>query len=549
MWKRIGLQQLLALGFGLLLVVSGLTGALTIQQSRSAETGSAAMALEARRALLAEHLVMLQQRQQATSRAYFLLPSQDARQRFDEATRDFASTFRQLDQLTTDPTGRSLLSSANAACESGTAELVTMFDLEQSGQHDRVLAEISRSVSISRQIRKALDDYRSYSVSLSDQLTARQQSNARRAIWISSIALILGIPIAITSAVTTMRIVGARVQQARSAMSAIANKDLSGEMIPVHTSDDLGRALTSANTMKESLVRVIGGMRLVAEQVASASAQLAATARDSAESAAHERSQAERFAASLRGMTTVVTQIAGHASAVSAAAGVASESARRGDEAATVTVSKMEQIARESAAVTESIDELARNSEHIGGAAGAIRDIAAQTNLLALNAAIEAARAGEHGKGFAVVAGEVRRLAERTAAATREIDGVLTAISQRTATALEKTRAEQSCIAEGVSLAATARESLALIRNSAGEVESMTSRIAAATTEHSASTQELEQSLEQIVQLVSASADAAQQSSVACGDLSRLSEDINRQLSAFILPQFQLSAQQPLKSA
>ena len=78
------------------------------------------------------------------------------------------------------------------------------------------------------------------------------------------------------------------------------------------------------------------------------------------------------------------------------------------------------------------IEELGRSSDAIGKIINVIDEIAEQTNLLALNASIEAARAGEHGRGFAVVAGEVRRLAERTSSATKEIDETVRAIQQGT---------------------------------------------------------------------------------------------------------------------
>ena len=333
-----------------------------------------------------------------------------------------------------------------------------------------------------------------------------------------------------------MRIVSARVLLAHGAIQAIANQDLSGNAILVHTDDALGHALTAVNQMKERLSGVVGGIRQIAEQVASASTQLASTARGSAEGADQQRSHAELFAASLKEMAGVVAQTAEYAESVSAASGLAGAAARRGDEAVAATLSKMEQIATESSAVGESIHALAQDTQRIGNAANLIRDVAEQTNLLALNATIEAARAGELGRGFAVVAGEVRRLAERTAAATREIDGIVSAVGQRTSSTLLKTGSEQARITEGVTLAAATREALASIRRSVGDVEAMTTQIAAATTEQSASTQELRQSLDGIVQMVAASANSAQESSMACAELSQLSEQIHLQLSAFMLP-------------
>ena len=158
MWKRLGMQQLLASGFGLMLAVATAIGLLSVQTDLKMERASLLAAQDAHRAELAEHLVMLQQRQQATSRAFFLQPSKDARQRFDDATREFATTFEQLRALTQEEKGISLLQTAKTACDLGTTELSVMFGLEQSGRHADVLEELTKSVAISKQIRKALDD-------------------------------------------------------------------------------------------------------------------------------------------------------------------------------------------------------------------------------------------------------------------------------------------------------------------------------------------------------------------------------------------------------
>jgi methyl-accepting chemotaxis protein len=533
--KRFGMQQLISLGFGLLLIVTGLIGTLGVTTSLGVQRMNRQAELDSQRALLAEHLVMLQQRQQATSRAFFLQPSADARKRFDEATRDFQATYSKLAQMTGDEQGRELLEDAGSACDAGNAVLADMFRLEENGHHADVLDKLTRSVSVSKRIRDSLDKFRNYAQGQADELAREQQRSTTRAIWLSSIAPILGILLAMVCGTVIVRVVGARVRQAQGAIDAVANRDLSGPAIEVHTHDPLGQALVALNRMKDGLSYVVRDMRLIAVQVASASVELAATAQNSAENSHTQRSQAELFATAVHEMATVVEQIAGNASAVSRAANGAAEFARQGDEAVAASVAKMEQIAAGSTAVAQSIEALAEHSQRIGQAANLIREIAEQTNLLALNASIEAARAGEQGKGFAVVASEVRRLAERTAAATAEIDGMVVAVTRQTSMTLEKTRMEQGCVNEGVALASATRQSLVHIRSSVGSVESMTAQIAAATTEQSSATQELQQTLKQIMEMVSASDVAAVDTSNACKELSQLSEHMRRALSEFVL--------------
>lgn len=536
MLKRLSMQQLLAAGFGLLLAILGAIGAISVRSSLNSERTNTQAALDAQRALLAEHLIALQQRQQATSRAYFLQPAEDAQRRFEDASREFSATFDRLQQLTTEASGQALLTKARTLCAAGTAGTEAMFALEAAGHHEGVIAELSRSVALSKQIRQALDDYRAYSMQSFDQRAEAQRRAANRAIWISSLFLALGALAAMACATVILRIVRRRIHGAQSAIHTIANHDLSAEPLPVTTHDDLGKTLGAVNSLRTNLSGIVGAMRLIAHQLSDASSQLAGAAAEHSAGADRQHAQAEQFATSLREMSEVIGQIAENSNTVALAADRANDAVRKGDRAIAQTVSKIEQIAVESSQVNETIDKLRLSSQQIGSAANLIRDIAGQTNLLALNAAIEAARAGEQGKGFSVVAAEVRHLAERTEAATREIDQTVAEVAEQTDATMLKSHAAQAHIREGVVLASDTRELLDLVQRSIQEVEQMTTQIAAATTQQAASTQGLQQNLDRILTLMSASAATAKQSSEASRELTELSEGMNSQFSKFVLP-------------
>src|SRR5438552_2211397 len=192
-------------------------------------------------------------------------------------------------------------------------------------------------------------------------------------------------------------------------------------------------------------------------------------------------------------------------------------------------------IADSVSGTAKKMDELGKSSDQIGQIVGVINDIADQTNLLALNAAIEAARAGEQGRGFAVVADEVRKLAERTTTATKEIAGMIKNIQQETKTAVTAMETGTKQVEEGVKSTIQAGGSLKEIIHMAEQVGEMVMQIATAAMEQSSASEEVNQNMEKIAKLVKESADGAQQSAKACQDLSSLAFDLQNMVGTFKL--------------
>ncbi|MFZ1931138.1 MAG: HAMP domain-containing methyl-accepting chemotaxis protein, partial [Candidatus Sulfotelmatobacter sp.] len=303
----------------------------------------------------------------------------------------------------------------------------------------------------------------------------------------------------------------------------------------VVTHDELGELAKWFNTFLDKIHGIISNVAGTAEQVASASEELSSSATLQAQGADHQKDQAAQVATAMQEMSSTVQQVSENCSQAADASRRAAETARAGGAVVEKALTQMRAIAESVAGTAKEIGELGRRTDQIGRIAGVIDDIADQTNLLALNAAIEAARAGEQGRGFAVVADEVRKLAERTTTATKEISQMISVIQDGTKAAVKAMDIGSHQVEEGVASTARAGESLQQIIHMSEEVGSMITHIATAATEQSGATSDVNQSMDQIAHLVNESAVAAQQSAKACQDLSELALALQSMVGSFKL--------------
>jgi methyl-accepting chemotaxis protein len=181
-------------------------------------------------------------------------------------------------------------------------------------------------------------------------------------------------------------------------------------------------------------------------------------------------------------------------------------------------------LAAEAQSNALTVQQLGERSRKIGQVVTLIQEIAGQTNLLALNAAIESARAGEHGRGFAVVAGEVRRLAERTTAATKEIAEAVESIQQGTQHAVDSIRESSERVEKSVATADAAAHSLTVLGASTDEVRQRIAQIAQASEEQTQASGLVGQSMNEIATSITASSEGAELSSKTAHELVKLAE-------------------------
>jgi methyl-accepting chemotaxis protein len=327
--------------------------------------------------------------------------------------------------------------------------------------------------------------------------------------------------------------------------SHIANNDLSVDDLVVESQDEIGEATAALNKMKNNLRQMVHSIAGTAESVASASEEIAANAAEQSHAAETQRNQVLHIATAMHEMTSTVLEVSGNANRASDIARQSAEMANQGGVIVGNTLKTMHDISNSVSGSGRQVQELGKRSNEIGHIVSVIDEIADQTNLLALNAAIEAARAGEQGRGFAVVADEVRKLAERTTTATKEIARMIETIQSETRSAVQAMEEGTRQVKDGVNATNQAGDALQQIIRKSEEVGDMIAIIATAATEQSSTTEEVKNSMEEISRLVEASAISTQQGAKACQDLSELTMNLNDLVAHFRLSRDEASVTHP----
>jgi methyl-accepting chemotaxis protein len=300
-----------------------------------------------------------------------------------------------------------------------------------------------------------------------------------------------------------------------------------------HKDDEIGKLFNGFNKAIKNVNTLIKSISEAIQATASAANQISSSTEEMAAGAQEQSSQATEVAGAVEQMTKTIYETTKNTTQATEASKNAGKSAKEGGRVVEETIHGMNRIAEVVKKSAETVQALGKSSDQIGEIVQVIDDIADQTNLLALNAAIEAARAGEQGRGFAVVADEVRKLAERTTKATKEIATMIKQIQKDTSGAVESMQQGTEEVEAGKLLAEKAGSSLQEIIHGAEQVVDIETQVAAASEEQSSAAEQISKNIESISSVTQESASGIQQIAHASEDLNRLTLNLQELVAQF----------------
>lgn len=329
------------------------------------------------------------------------------------------------------------------------------------------------------------------------------------------------------------RSLGLRMTRCMHFVNTIAHGDLTAAAPQDRRRDELSELASTMSDMRDKLRAMVGAIQEASAQLSLNAEGVSASSSQIAHAVSQQKSQSVQVSTALEQMIASVREVSRHCQEASQRATQTGNLASESCEAVRGVAGRVRELASEAEENAHTVQELGERSQKISQIVTLIQEIAGQTNLLALNAAIESARAGEHGRGFAVVAGEVRRLAERTTVATKEIASAVQSIQDGTGEAVRTIENSSSRVEGSVSTADSAWEALNVLGSSTAEVEARIAQIAQAAEEQSQASGMVGESMNEIAANIAASSEGAEELARTAEEMVRLANALNAQASYF----------------
>ena len=385
---------------------------------------------------------------------------------------------------------RDALFKAKAAGDADGARAI--YDKDMLSARETYLASLAKLSQLQRSLLDAT----------AADIAAQYQSGRVLLIALGTLAIVMGVGFAIF----ITRSITVPIQEAVRVATTVSSGDLTSHIV-VNSGDETGQLMGALKCMNDSLVTIVGQVRDGTDTIGTASREIASGNLDLSSRTEQQASALQETASSMEQLTATVKINADNAREANTLAIAASDVAVRGGAVVAEVVATMGSINASSRKIVDII--------------GVIDGIAFQTNILALNAAVEAARAGEQGRGFAVVASEVRNLAQRSAAAAKEIKTLI-------GDSVEKVDGGGKVVDE-------AGQTMELIVTSVRQVADIMSEITAASEEQSLGIEQVNEAITQMDEMTTQNAALVEQSAAAAQSMHDEAGVLERAVSVFKL--------------
>jgi methyl-accepting chemotaxis protein len=320
------------------------------------------------------------------------------------------------------------------------------------------------------------------------------------------------------------------------------------EEVPVVRRDEIGTLAEAFNTMTTVIVRNLKGEivrsgRLMASikesviRLSSSTAEMTAISAQQSAGSAQQAAAVQEVSTTAAEIAITAKQITDNARSVESIAELTAESADAGTHDVVNAIEGMARLKAQVQGIAESMLDLGANSQKIGGIVEIIDEISDQTNLLALNAAIEAAGAGDAGKRFAIVAQEVKRLAERTVDATRQIRSLIEDIQKQTNSTIMVTEEGTKAVDAAAQLVDKVHQSFAAIQQMVEETNRSAKEIALSTRQQTTACEQMAETMTEVRDVAQQVAMGAQQTEGAIGEIMELAERLKALAEEEVAPQ------------
>ena len=403
-------------------------------------------------------------------------------------------------------------------------EAVNIMRTQASDATDKIDQEIGKLVALNKA--QARSRY------------ADNAAAARSALAVSMLCLSLGIAAALAIGYFLSRSITAPLAAIAARLAAIAQGNLTSSVraaTDAGSRNELHILSRNVDQMADTLNVMVSRIASESRRLSDASGDLNSTSETMAQRAGLASGEIHAVASSSRELNQTASEIARNCTTAADNVLQANHAVEAGRRIMCQTTDSMRAIGEHARLTSEVIARLGERSLQISEITETIDEIADQTNLLALNAAIEAARAGEHGRGFAVVADEVRALASRTTAATKEISGMIKTIQAETRRAMDAMGKGVGEAELGVRKAELTGEALEEITGTIQSISLEVSHIATAAEEQSSTVHGITGNIQQVTRVINDSATGTQQFAGAAAQMHLMAEELKRIVSAFTI--------------